>query len=151
MFLIIARSLSPNSCLTSLLNCLPYLVTCQYILRPYVSTCLACLRAHVPTWLACLRAHVPCVLTCSRVEVPCVLTYSSANVSCLLTYSCVNVSCVPKCSRAITSNDKNKFSICYTTTRNVSRNIYFENSIVHSGISLTRRKPLTGAMTNFVQ
>ena len=37
------------------------------------------------------------------------------------------------------------------TSRNVSENIYFENSIVHRGISLTIQKPLTVAMINFVQ
>ena len=38
-----------------------------------------------------------------------------------------------------------------TKNKNVSGNIYFENSIVHSSISLTKWKPSTGAMTNFVQ
>ena len=35
--------------------------------------------------------------------------------------------------------------------KNVSGNIYFENSMEHSGTFLTRRKPLTGGVTNFVQ
>ena len=38
----------------------------------------------------------------------------------------------------------------WMTSRNVSRKIYFENTVVHSSIFLSRRKPLTGAMTNFV-
>ena len=46
---------------------------------------------------------------------------------------------------------KNLISKVNTTSRDVSENIYLENSIVHSGIFVTRRNPLTGAMTNFVQ
>ena len=38
-----------------------------------------------------------------------------------------------------------------TTSRNVFGNIYFENSEIHSWISLSRRKLLTRAMTNFLQ
>ena len=30
----------------SLLNCVPYVLTCQRALRAYVSTCFTCLRAH---------------------------------------------------------------------------------------------------------
>ena len=36
-----------------------------------------------------------------------------------------------------------------TTGRNVSRSIYFENSVVHSCISLTRQKPLMGCYDKF--
>ena len=45
-------------------------------------------------------ANVSCVLMCSRANVPCVLTCSPANVPCVPTYS-----------RAIASNNKNKFSM----------------------------------------
>ena len=67
----------------SLLNCVPYVLTCQRALRA-----------------TCLRADASYVLTCS-----------CANMLCVLTYSCVNVLCMPKCLRAITSNNKNKFSM----------------------------------------
>ena len=56
--------------LLSLLNCVPYLPTCQRALRAYVPRCLACLRAHVPMGLACLRVYVPTCLACLRVYVP---------------------------------------------------------------------------------
>ena len=106
-------------------------------LSAYVPTCLACLRAHVPT---CLRANVPTCLACSRAHVPMCLTCLCVHV---ITCSClacsrVNVPCVlcvATCSRAITANDKYKFSI----------------TAVHSCISLTSQNPLTGAMTNFTQ
>ena len=69
---------------------------------------LCALRAHVPTYLACLRAYV---LTCKRdlraYVVTCqpavVLTCSRPNMPCLLY--------VRMCSRAITLNDRDKFSI----------------------------------------
>ena len=103
-----------------------------------------------PTELRTLRAHVPCV--------PMRLAYLRARMP-----------YVPKCSRAITSNNKNKFSVTcfaeifetfsvffliksiYDKQECVYGKIYFENSIVHFGISLTRRKPFTCAMTNFLQ
>ena len=69
-------------------------------LRAPVPTCLTWLHAHVPTCLACLCAHVPTCLTCLR---GCVLTCQRANVPCVL--------CVATCSRAITTDNKNKFSI----------------------------------------
>ena len=50
----------------------------------------------------------------------------------------------------ITSTNKTVYEKCITG-RNVSRNISLENSVVHSYISLTRKKSLAGAMTNFVQ
>ena len=54
----------------SLLNCLPYVLTCQCVLLSYVLTCLACLHACVSTCFACSRANVSLrtfVLTCQRV------------------------------------------------------------------------------------
>ena len=99
----------------------------------HVLTCLACLCTHVPTCLAYLRAHVPACLECSRAHVPACLAYLCAHVpaclACLCAYvptclayvraqvikcSCANMPCllcVPTCSRAITTNDKDKFSI----------------------------------------
>ena len=43
----------------SLLNCVPYVPTCQFALRAYVLTCQLALRAYV---LTCSRANVPYVL-----------------------------------------------------------------------------------------
>ena len=112
-------------------------------------TCLACLcsRNCVPFVLTCSRANVSCVLACSNANVSCILTCSRANVTCVLSCSCANAFCVHTCSHAITSNNKNKAMFYldfqyfffvfylwneivyekYTTDRNVSRNIYFEN------------------------
>ena len=47
----------------SLLNCVPYVLTCQRALRAYALTCQRFLRAYV---LTSQRANVSCVLTCSR-------------------------------------------------------------------------------------
>ena len=70
----------------SLLNCVPYVLTCQRLLRAYVLTCQHALRTHV------LRCSRLACFACSRDNVPCVL--------CVATYS-----------RAITTNNKDKFSI----------------------------------------
>ena len=59
----------------------------------------ACLRAHISTCLTCWRAHVPTCLACFCAQVVQGLTCSPANV--------------PTCSRAITSNNKNKFSMMF--------------------------------------
>ena len=103
-------------------------------LRAYVPTCLACLRFFALCVLTCSHANESCVLICSRANVPCtckahsraqvatclacsraqvltclvslrahVITWSLANISCML--------CVPTCSRALTTNDKDKFSM----------------------------------------
>ena len=87
VFLLIAIAL-----LMSLLNCVPYVLMCQCALCAYVPTCLKCLRACMPTCLACLRAHMPTCLACLCAYVHCVLG-------------------MPTCSRVITTNNKNKFSI----------------------------------------
>ena len=88
-----------------------------------VPTCLACLRAPVPTCLVCLRLHLPCVL------------------------------CVPTCSSVIAINTKNKSSItCFSYILWLFFVFFLWNkTVVDFCISLTRRKPLTGTMTNFVQ
>ena len=87
---------------TSLLNCVPYVLTCQRALRAYVPrcqralrahvlTCFACLRGYVLTCLACLHAHVP---TCLRAHVPCVLKCSNANVLMCLRTNVPRVPCL---------------------------------------------------------
>ena len=146
----------------------PLLFQRRHFQRPLAveSAKLHALRAHMPTCLACLHAHVPCVLTCSHANVPCMLTCSNANVPCVLTYSCANMSCVlmcqralhafcaymPTCSRAITTNNKNKFSINVFLTF-CDRSFFFlsNNTVIHCCIALTRRKLLMGAMADFVQ
>ena len=124
------------------------------------------LRAHVPTCL--------CVLTCSRGNVPCVLTCQRtlrAYVLTCLTCLHAHVLCVPKCSRAITSNNKSKFSMtCFTkifgtfslsfsweiklyvkSTYNKQECLWKYLLWEFNSISLNKRKTLMGAMTNFVQ
>ena len=84
----------------SLLNCVPYVLTCQHTLRAYVLTCLACLRVKVPcvlTYIACLLSNMPCVLMCSRANVLCVLTCQRVLRVYVLTRSGNNVSWVPTC------------------------------------------------------
>ena len=79
-------------------------------------------RVSVTCVLTCWRANVPCMLTCSCANMPCVFTCWHANVSCLSTCSCLPcfacsrasvpcVLCVSTCSRATTTNNKDKFSI----------------------------------------
>ena len=128
-------------------------------LRAHMSTCLAC--------FTCSHANVPWVLMCSHANVPCVLMCSRANVSCVSIcwrdyvlmpcVSRVNMSCVPTCSRAITTNDKYKFSTtCFPCFSIVFLWLFFayflwNKTAVHSCISPSSQKPLTGAITNFVQ
>ena len=79
----------------SLLNCVPYVLTC---LRAHVATCLACLHSHVPTCFACLRPHVPMCLACLSANMPCVLTCQHAlRDLCVYVLACYN------------SNNKDKF------------------------------------------
>ena len=77
-----------------------HVLTCLACLCAHVPTCLACSRAHVPACLACLCAHVPACLACLRAQV---IKCSRANMPCLI--------CVPTCSRAITTNNNDKFSV----------------------------------------
>ena len=69
-----------------------YVLTC---LRAYILTCQRALRAYVFTYQRALglRAHVATCLSCLRAHVP----------------------CVAKCSRAVTSNNKNKVSVTCLT------------------------------------
>ena len=107
---------------TSLLNCVPYVLTCQRALSAYVPIYLACLHANVPTCLtcimcleclrvlcaymlmclACLRAHMTC-LACLCAQAPTCHACLRAHMSCMQT-------CLA-CSSAITTNNKNEFSI----------------------------------------
>ena len=63
---------------------------CQCVLHPYVPTCLVC-------------AYMPCVLTCQHTL--------CAYVPTCLAYLHAHMPYMPKCSHAITSNNKNKFSM----------------------------------------
>ena len=132
---------SVNLFYLSLLNCVPYMLMCQHALRGYMLLCqstlhvyvltflhalcayvLTCprvlhayvLSAYVPCVRRCLRTSMACLLTCSRASVPCVLACSYASVSCVLLWLRAHVptclACFP-CIRAITINDKDKFSI----------------------------------------
>ena len=61
---------------------------------------------------------------------------------------------VPTCSRAITINNKNKFSvICFLYIFVIVLSLFFllNKNVIHPCIALTRRNPLTGAVTDFVK
>ena len=139
-----------------------YVLTCQHAPRGYVLTCQHALRAYVLTCQHVLRAYVLTCLAISHANVSYVLTYSRANVP-LRAYVLINSNNYKKLRGF---NDMVYLDFWYffffslwnktickkcTTSRYVSRNIYFENSMVHSSIAFTRRKPLMGAMANFVQ
>ena len=111
----------------------------------HVTTCLACLRVHVLTCLACLRAHVTMCFTYTRANVSCVSTCSRTNMPCVF--------CVPTCSGAITTNDKDKFSItCFPYILWLFFVFFLWNkTVLDSCISLSSQKSLTGAMTNFAK
>ena len=68
-----------------------------------MSCVLTCSHANMPFVLTCSLATVSCVLTCLRVNLLCVLTCERA-----LRAFCAYV---PTCSRDVTTNNKNKFSI----------------------------------------
>ena len=148
----------------SLLNCLPYSLTSQGALRAHVPTRFARSRAHASTRQRALRAYM---LTCQRALRAFLLTCHfalRAHVPMFLTCLRGNLSCVPTCLRALTSNNKNKFSMtCFSSIWN--KTVYdlksapawmsLETSILRfqfyiPAFSLTRQKPLTGAMTNFL-
>ena len=69
--------------------------------------------------LRSLRANVSCVLTCSRANLPCVLF-------------------VPTCSRAITTNNKNKFSICFPCIFVIVLSFFFlwNKTVIHVALLL---------------
>ena len=100
---------------------------------------LRALRARVPTCLVCLRAYVPCVLPCSRPMCLACLRDYMITCSCLACLR-VNVSCVlcvPTWSRAITTNDKYRFSITCFPYIFVIVFFLWNKTVVHSCISLT--------------
>ena len=116
-----------SMCLTSSRVNVSCMLMCSHANVPYM---LMCLCANVPRMLTSLRANMLSMLICLHAIVPvflhalcayllmcsyALLTCSYANMSCVLMYSCVKMSFVPKCSRAITLNNKNKFSVtCFT-------------------------------------
>ena len=103
------------TCLVCVHAHVPCVLACLRVLRAYmpcVLRCLSCLRAIVPWVLRCSRICVPGALKCSRVNVFCVSTRSHDQV--LARTLCAHVStCLAcfVCSRAITTNDKYRFSI----------------------------------------
>ena len=135
-----------------------YVLTCQRAPHANVLTCLACFRAYVPTCYACLRAHLPTCLACFHANA---LACSHTNVPYV---SRVNAPCGSICLRAITSNTKINFQWhvflrfekenvhekCLAS-RNVSRNIYFENSVIHSCTFSYQAKAFNRYYENFVQ
>ena len=109
---------------TSLINCVPYVLTYQLALRVYVLACqrvlwvcvltcqrVSCLRANVPMWFAWLLTRVSKSFACFCTHMSRCPACSRAHVLACFKRSCVNVFCVPTCSRAITSNNKYKFSM----------------------------------------
>ena len=116
----------------SLLNCVTYVPTFQRALRAYVLAYQRPLRAYL---LTCQRALCAYVLTCQRA---------------LRAY----VPFVSMCSRAITTNNKTKFSIiCFPYIFVIVLSFFFlwNKTVIYSCIVLTRWKPLTGAMTDFLE
>ena len=107
MYLACSRGHMPCTLTCSRAN-MPCMLTCSctnvpcvlLCLRANVPTCLACSGAHMPMCLAFSLAHIPTCLACLRAQV---ITYSCAKLPCVL--------CVPTCSRAISTTDKDKFSI----------------------------------------
>ena len=120
-----------------------YVLTCQHVLRAYVLTCQRVLHVYLLTCQLALRAHVPIFLT--RLH--------------------ANLSCVPTYLRALTSHNKNKFSMtCFPWIWNKTVHDWkssrsgasLETSILRiqpyiPAFSFTRRKPLIGARTMFWQ
>ena len=116
----------------SLLNCVTYVPTCQRALRAYVLAYQRPLRAYL---LTCQRALCAYVLTGQRA---------------LRAY----VPFMSMCSRAITTNNKTKFSIiCFPYIFVIVLSFFFlwNKTVIYSCIVLTRWKHLTGAMTDFLE
>ena len=146
-----------------------YVFTCQRILRDYVLAYLACSRAHVLTCFNVLTYQR--TFACLPVDKQRYQKYQMyifiSNIIYNIKYQIAKIS----------SNIKNKFPItcfllflifflflfpvklnCIWKVHDKRECLYnffffffFVNLIVHSGIPLTRRKPLTSATTNFVQ
>ena len=110
---------------TSLLNCVPDVRTCQHALSAYVPICLARLHANVPTCLTCIMcleclrvlcAYVLMCLECLRAHMTCLACLCAQAPTC---HACLraHMPCMQMClacfacSHAITTNNKNEFSI----------------------------------------
>ena len=120
-----------------------YVLTCPHALHPYM---LKCLRASCAYVLTCLRAFCAYMLTYQRLLRAYGLTCQRA-LGAFRPY-------VPTCSRAIATNNKNEVSIIrftYILVITLSFLFLWNKSVIQFCIALTRCKPLTGAMTNFVQ
>ena len=128
------------------LMCIACLLTCQHVLRAYVPMChcsmcayvLTCQRALHAYVLTCQRALHAYMFTCERVLHAYVLTCQHA-LHAFHVY-------VPTCSCAITTNNKNSFSIlCFFYIFVIVLSFSCEIKFIHSCIAPTRRKPLTEA------
>ena len=79
-----------------LLNCVPYVLTCQRALRAQVLTCQRVLRAYVFTYHRALHAYLPTCLACFSVHVPtcleCLLTNSVLRTYMLMCQCVLHVS-----------------------------------------------------------
>ena len=129
---------SNKSCIfkSSLLNCVPHVLTCQRVLCAYVPTHPACLRAHELTCLACSRTNVSYMLTCQRALRACVLKFQTTKASFQWhVFLRFGIKLYMKKIRARMSLE--------TFILRIQLNI--------PAFYLTRRKSLEGAMTNFVK
>ena len=138
----------------SLLNCVPSVPTCQHALLTYVLTCQRALRAYVLTCQRALRAYV---LTCHRALRAYVLTCQRAMRAYVLTcFACLRAH-VPTCHACFLCLRayvfKNSFQICFPYIFVIVLSFLFlwNKALIYCCIALTMRKPLTGAMTDFVQ
>ena len=138
----------------SLLNCVTYVPTCQRALRAYVLAYQRPLRAYL---LTCQRALCAYVLTGQRALRAYVLTRQCALRAYVLKCQRALRAYVPfvsMCSRAITTNNKTKFSIiCFPYIFVIVLSFFFlwNKTVIYSCIVLTKWKPLTGAMTDFLE
>ena len=126
-------------CSSANVSCVLTCLACQHALRAYVLTCLACsrtlgayvlacqciLRAHVPTCLACVRAHV--------LKLQITKKFSMTSFTQIFGIFSLSFSCEIK---------------LYDEQECLLKHL-FKNSAVHSCISVTRRKSLTGAIEWF--
>ena len=144
-------------------------------LPAHVPTCLApflltCSRANVSCVLMCSCANLSYVLSCSRANVSCVFTRSRANLPCVLTLQFSLRADVPTCIVCLRTYvlwlQTTKISFQWHVFLRLEIKLYMK-SARGAGISLeisylrirlyipefflTRRKSLTGAMTNFLK
>ena len=79
----------------------------QFVMVFIESAKLRALRAHVPTCFACLRALVRTCFACLRAQLAALRAYVLTCRRALRAFCAY----VPTCSRDVTTNNKNKFSI----------------------------------------